>query len=77
MFIKRNNLIFFNSYYIYFGKIFGDKLEIINYIDSNSTIFISLVEKCFFCNKEKIKINADNSNNSFISHNSENHDEDI
>ena len=69
MFIKRNTIIISNSDYIYFAKIFGNKLEIIELIDSNSIVFISLEEKCFFCNREKI--NEDKSDNS------KNDDEDI
>ena len=88
LFIERNSIIISNSDYIYFGKIFGDKLEIISHIDSNSIVFISLEEKCFYCseegkmeksiNKRKNKnfINQNNGNNFDNSDNSDNSDDD-
>lgn len=59
IFIHRNTLIISNNEFIYFGKMFGDKFEIIDSYNSNSILFFSLKEKCFFCGKQINNINKE------------------
>ena len=53
MFIHKNTIIISNDKYIYYGKIFGDKIEIINNVDAELLLFFSLEYKYIFYNKTK------------------------
>ena len=51
MFIHKNTIIISDDKFIYYGKIFGDKIEIINNVDAELLLFFSLEYKYIFYNK--------------------------
>ena len=60
LFIHRNTIIISDNEFIYYGKIFGNEFEIINRVDAESLVFLSLEHKYIFYKKEKDRKNKTN-----------------
>ena len=80
IFVHKNNIIFWDKGNIYFGKILGNKLEIINNnnMENNRIIkFISLEEKTIFYKNEDDSQNLNNENRRFRRVQNEESDEEL
>ena len=66
LFAEKNSVLGWGIEFIYFGKIFGDELEIINKYNINQEqiiIFVSFKEKCIYYNNKGYINKADDDNN--------------
>ena len=76
LFAEKNSVIGWGIESIYFGKIFGDELEIINKYNINQEqiiIFVSFKEKCIYYNNKGLinKAYDDNNEDSDVNNNGE------